>query len=1450
MTESIRRPRRSAVRRAFAAFAVTSFLAVSFPMVPAAGAEEAHRVESTAGRVEQATGPQGLVDLAARGKVTVRALMGWGRLPRDLTDVLVAQRAKGVDLLGADAETLTARAEEARKAGDATAPALARLAELLRHHEYLDWAPLASGAKVAPGALVRTAPGASARLVDAGGRSLEIDANATLVVPPSLPGDAASALATAPAPAPVPAAREASPECLAALAALDATAAPGPDAPRTGYLGDLQIDLPAGWLPIPESDRQVVAGYFLGDIKTKNAVTLGLSVAPVPEPEMVKQVSKDLKAELRGPTAVTIGGKAANRYELTTSQGGEPYWLMFHMFQEPRADGTHLVIVAGGAGSTGREAQPVVRKVLEGARAAEPPYRLVHRVGGPGDGDGQLKYAEGIGVDSSGNLFVLDAHHHRVQVFDAEGRFLRKWGERGRELQHLSMPQDLVVGRDGSVWVLDDRRVKHYSPQGQFLGVWGDGRPAGELNELFDAEKAHLAPDGSLYLIDGKGLKRVSPEGARLAAWPAIPGRVAVDPRGFITWIDRDKGRVHRHGPDGGPLGDWSVVGVTAVALSEKTVDGFTPESITADGDGNLYVGDNDGVVRKYDPSGRFLVQVGPLLFGGEGGTGGPARLRHVTDLTVDASGQLYVSDRYQDTVFVLAPSAEQRPRCVTGPGAGQPGGAPTARTPPAPPAQPRQPAQPAAQAPQPVAVGAAVVNGAPPDDGPSKARVPLRLEALARQALDTTAGPATARHAGFAVQFPAGSLSKPAEVVISRVADPPPAPYGGLKPIAALDVSVTGQTRFRQPVTLELSYADLGIPAEAPGSSALQVAWWNEDYAQWVVLPAHVDAARRVVTVQTRHLTAFGWFMKTLGYGVITLGDFEVAYDRELFTPPKENTAEAWASKVIYSGDGNLARLFPNGLPAYLSDPKLPVFLRDLGAYLNHAHARYREVGFKLPAAPVQVLVENTLGEQDFRDKASGLIHVGASSTGHSLLRRVAAHELFHAVQNEYYWDIGGMTFADWWCDATADYASDVVVWGESRPSRSVKPKFFSADLTATADEHAYQAAHFVDFLVGHSGEPGKQLKAMWESVANADWWNLHDVLYPLSEYLRTAHGKGLNPYFHEFVAHTLFHPDSGMPANDHGSVPAEAMTAWGLLRESESETGKLTMSLKAGHRAKAWGLQVQVPDGKTRVVPLRLEGPLDGYKRASVHVLPGDRRAESALAPVATFSDQNRNVTVTVRPKDGIYLVVANADDGKGGDYTLTIGAAPLALRMPVVVFTLAGDQVALQAGLPHQRMPKRPVFLWEFSDTEQVQRTEVPRVTRRYEARDSGLARVLLYDGETGELVSVGMTTVVVAVPGPEPGARDGVRTQMQEMSRMLESQMSAALASLPGATLDEKYQAMAQRQAGQPAPTEEERLRAIEVFSAMANTPADAAAVLSGMRRLLRDPPQRLPAAHAP
>ena len=53
--------------------------------------------------VEIATGPDGLLQMEQQGKVTVRALRGWGRLPDEY--VKLAQRMRqesGLDLLGAN----------------------------------------------------------------------------------------------------------------------------------------------------------------------------------------------------------------------------------------------------------------------------------------------------------------------------------------------------------------------------------------------------------------------------------------------------------------------------------------------------------------------------------------------------------------------------------------------------------------------------------------------------------------------------------------------------------------------------------------------------------------------------------------------------------------------------------------------------------------------------------------------------------------------------------------------------------------------------------------------------------------------------------------------------------------------------------------------------------------------------------------------------------------------------------------------------------------------------------------------------------------------------------------------------------------------------------------------------------------------------------------------------
>ncbi len=105
--------------------------------------------------VETATGPDGLLQMEAEGKVTVRALRGWGRLPD--TFVKLAQRMRqeaGLDLLGADLDQVR------RWGGDEAAAAyraeLQELAAFMERGEHLDWAPSAPGVAVPAGTLVRS----------------------------------------------------------------------------------------------------------------------------------------------------------------------------------------------------------------------------------------------------------------------------------------------------------------------------------------------------------------------------------------------------------------------------------------------------------------------------------------------------------------------------------------------------------------------------------------------------------------------------------------------------------------------------------------------------------------------------------------------------------------------------------------------------------------------------------------------------------------------------------------------------------------------------------------------------------------------------------------------------------------------------------------------------------------------------------------------------------------------------------------------------------------------------------------------------------------------------------------------------------------------------------------------------------------------------------------------
>lgn len=108
-----------------------------------------------------------------------------------------------------------------------------------------------------------------------------------------------------------------------------------------------------------------------------------------------------------------------------------------------------------------------------------------------------------IGVDSLGNLYVLDAGNFRISVFDPTGRHLRSFGRQGEGPGELGFPSDMAVTPGGEVAVYDfaRRALVHFDADGEFTRTFAlpgplqrkvvlldDGRIAAAVTQPTEAE--------------------------------------------------------------------------------------------------------------------------------------------------------------------------------------------------------------------------------------------------------------------------------------------------------------------------------------------------------------------------------------------------------------------------------------------------------------------------------------------------------------------------------------------------------------------------------------------------------------------------------------------------------------------------------------------------------------------------------------------------------------------------------------------------------------------------------------------------------------------------------------------------------------------------------------------------------------------------------------------------
>jgi DNA-binding beta-propeller fold protein YncE len=192
-------------------------------------------------------------------------------------------------------------------------------------------------------------------------------------------------------------------------------------------------------------------------------------------------------------------------------------------------------------------------------RIYSPEGRELRKIGGEaGTGPGQFGYISDAVQDEDGNFYIAEfGENHRISKLDANGKFLKFWGEMGDQQGQFGRLRALVLGPDRFLYVADatNHRIQVFTRDGVLVRCWGEpGSEPGQLSYPYDLA---FGPRGDLYVVE-RGNHRVqkfTPTGESLGCWGGCgrqPGRfnepwaLAVDSHGRVHVVDTENDRVQR----------------------------------------------------------------------------------------------------------------------------------------------------------------------------------------------------------------------------------------------------------------------------------------------------------------------------------------------------------------------------------------------------------------------------------------------------------------------------------------------------------------------------------------------------------------------------------------------------------------------------------------------------------------------------------------------------------------------------------------------------------------------------------------------------------------------------------------------------------------------------------------------------------------------------------------
>ncbi len=220
--------------------------------------------------------------------------------------------------------------------------------------------------------------------------------------------------------------------------------------------------------------------------------------------------------------------------------------------------------------------------------AKQPDALEVLRLGGEGIGGGRFKDNRHVAVDGNGRIYSADYSKGRMQVFDAEGKFLTEWApQTGTNLY------DLAADRKGNLYLANDKGVFMYEGE--------TGKPLAQSERVYPRSIA-LRWDGSVAVAADKkivildtSLKTVTEHNnaGELANASAGFREIASDGNGNIYAIDQQNGDICKFSAD-------------VKFLNRFPIGSRSPNAIAIDPTGRIFIS-NTSNIDVFDENGRAV---------------------------------------------------------------------------------------------------------------------------------------------------------------------------------------------------------------------------------------------------------------------------------------------------------------------------------------------------------------------------------------------------------------------------------------------------------------------------------------------------------------------------------------------------------------------------------------------------------------------------------------------------------------------------------------------------------------------------------------------------------------------------------------------------------------------------------------------------------------------------